>query len=228
MSHRPALIPAPLPLRGRGAIEHGRLALARAMLLVAFALCAATGARAERADRAKPMQIDADHQTLDDLNQVSVFTGAVALTKGTLHLTGQRVEYREDPEGYQYAVVTAPPGQRATFRERRDATTPGVEETIGGEADRIEYDGKLDTVRLITNAVVRRFANGVQRDQITGSLIIYDGLNSTYDVRNDGGDAGHGSGRVQSILSPRLAPTTSPAGVPIAPAVPPALRESNP
>jgi lipopolysaccharide export system protein LptA len=189
-------------------------------LLVALG---AAPARAERADRDKPTLIDAGHQSLDDLNQVSVFTGGVVVTKGTLKLTGERVDYREDPEGYQYAIVTVPEGKRATFRERRDPSQPGVEEIIAGEADRIEYDGKAGTVRLIADAVVRRFENGVQRDEMNGGLIVYDGNNSTYDVRADpGASAAAAPGaRVRSVIAPRN-PQTPAAPVPLAPTAPPA------
>jgi len=206
--------------------------VARVALVALAMLGAVAPARAERADRGKPMTIDADHQTLDDLNQVSVFTGAVVLTKGTLRLTGDRVEYREDPEGYQHAVVTVAPGGHATFNERRDAERPGIDETVGGEADRVEYDGKLDTVRLVSNAVVRRYENGVQRDEISGALIVYDGINSTYDVRAaDAADAGRGATRVHSVLAPRnagaVAGAAPPAAVKLEPTVPPAMRQER-
>jgi lipopolysaccharide export system protein LptA len=204
-----------------GAVRPARALLAG--LLGVLLAHAAAPARAERADHDKPTLIDAGHQSLDDLNQVSVFTGGVVVTKGTLKLTGERVDYREDPEGYQYAIVTVPEGKRATFRERRDPSQPGVEEIIAGEADRIEYDGKAGTVRLIANAVVRRFENGAQRDEMNGGLIVYDGNNSTYDVRADAGAGAPAGaapgGRVRSVIAPRL-PLAPAAPVPLAPTVP--------
>ena len=47
--------------------------------------CAAAGlARAEKADRNKPMNVEADALRYDDLKQISVFTGHVVVTKGTI------------------------------------------------------------------------------------------------------------------------------------------------
>ena len=38
-------------------------------------------------------------------------------------------------------------------------------------AERIEFDGRTDTLRLVGSAAVRRLRGGVLADEITGSLI---------------------------------------------------------
>ena len=73
----------------------------RAFAKVALALCAVAPAHAERADRDKPLNIEADKMQMDDLKQVSVFTGRVVLTKGTIILRAERLVIKQDPEGYQ-------------------------------------------------------------------------------------------------------------------------------
>ena len=116
--------------------------------------------------------------------------------------------------------MTALPGQLATFRQRRDVARPGVEEHVEGTAERIEYDGKLETVRFIGRAIWKRLENGEMRDELTGNVITYDGRNSTYQA--DGGDPRKGSGRVRTIIAPRN-DTTPPAKgepAPLAPARP--------
>ena len=168
------------------------------LLLVLSACLASWPALAERADRNQPTLIVADHQTVDDLKQVSVFTGHVVLTKGTIRVTGERMEYREDPEGYQYAVVTAGPDAPATFHQRRDPSHPGVEETIDAVADRIEYDNRADMVKLFTHAIVRRFENGAMRDEFTGDQITYDARTSHYELTGTGT-----GGRVTARIAPR-------------------------
>jgi lipopolysaccharide export system protein LptA len=45
---------------------------------------------AEKADRNKPMNVEADTMRYDDLNQTSVFTGKVVVTKGTIVIRGAR------------------------------------------------------------------------------------------------------------------------------------------
>jgi lipopolysaccharide export system protein LptA len=181
------------------------------LLLVLAACGAAPGpSLAERADRNQPTLIVADHQTVDDLKQVSVFTGHVVLTKGTIRVTGEKMEYREDAQGYQYAVVTAGADSLATFHQRRDPTRPGVEETIDGLAERIEYDNRADTVKLFTRAVVRRLENGVMRDEFSGDQITYDARISHYDLIGSGSGADPG-GRVRARIAPRINDSTPPA-----------------
>jgi lipopolysaccharide export system protein LptA len=184
----------------------------RRWLLIALAF-AALPARADRADRDKPTQIDADVWRGDELKQVVVYSGRVVLTKGTLRITGDRLELREDPEGHQYAVVTAVPGGLATFRQRRDPAQPGVEEFIEAEAERLEYDGKAETIKLTGHARVKRIENGEPRDEFSGGAITYNMRESRYSGQ---GDMKNG-GRTRTIIAPRTpAPPAPPA--PLAPA----------
>jgi lipopolysaccharide export system protein LptA len=203
-----------------------RPAVALAALLAA--LLAATlphVASAERADRDKPTQIEGDRCITEELKQVSVCTGNVVLTRGTLRITGERMEVRETPEGYRSATVLAAPGQLATFRQRQDPTRPGVEEHIEGAAERIEYDERSETVRLIQRAQWRRLENEQPRDEVAGSLITYDSRTSTYSVA--GGKEAGNDGRVRLILSPRADGAPAPAApAPLAPA--PALNPPAP
>src|SRR5258708_7023660 len=95
-------------------------------LLLASILCTA---QAEKADRSKPMNIEADVGVADDLKQTTVFTGNVVLTKGTLLIRGAQLTYREDAQGYQFGTVTAEAGKLAFFRQKRE----GADEFIEGE-----------------------------------------------------------------------------------------------
>ena len=185
-----------------------RVALWRRLGALAALLAAAAWgpAWAERADRDKDANVTADHSTLDDLHQVQVLTGHVVLIKGTMRLTGERMEHRQDEKGYQYYVVTAAPDELATFHERRDPVREGVESTIDAYAERIEYDDKSDRVYLYRRALVKRFENEELRDELSGARIIYDARRSTYDV--DGRNVETPTGRVHI----RIAPTsTAPA-----------------
>jgi lipopolysaccharide export system protein LptA len=178
-------------------------------------------ATAERADRSKPMNIEADALRYDDLKQTSVFTGRVVLTKGSIIIRGARVEARQDAEGFQYGVVTAEPGQRAFFRQKRE----GVDEYIEGEGEVIEYDGRADRVKFIRRAELRRYRGATLTDESSGNVITYDNTTDVFAV--DGGGAGAG-GRVRAMLSPRDA-TAATGGAPGRPAAPAAapLRPST-
>jgi lipopolysaccharide export system protein LptA len=185
------------------------------MLLLLIALAACTlPARAERADREQPTIIEADRGVFDELKQVNVVSGRATLTRGTLRITGERMELRTAPDGYRSAVVTAAAGELATFRQRRDPTRPGVEEYIEGTAERIEWDERSESVRFVNRAQWRRLENGAVRDEISGQVISYDAAASTY--RIEGGD--QGSGRVRAVIAPRTSETTKPAPAPLRPA----------
>lgn len=173
--------------------------------------------QAEKADRNRPMNVEADALRYDDLKQTSIFTGRVVLTKGTILIRGARVEVRQDPDGYQYGLVTAEPGKLAFYRQKRE----GVDEYIEGEAETIEYDGKADRVKFIKRAELRRYRGAALSDEMVGSVITYDNSNDVFTV--DGGPASPAvGGRVRAVLSPRGG-----ASAPTAPAPPPAqLRPS--
>ncbi len=188
------------------------------IVTAALALGAVFPAAAERADRDKPMNAEADALRYDDLKQASVFTGNVVITKGTTIVRGARVDVSQDPEGYQLAIATAAPGKLAFYRKKRD----GVDEYIEGEGERIEYDSRADLVKFIKSAVVRRYNGATLVDETSGALIVYDNNTDVFSV--DGGaqnrTAANPTGRVRAMLSPRssAAATASPP-----PAAPPAI-----
>ena len=187
-----------------------------------LALCWGQAA-AEKADRLKPMNVEADALRYDDLKQTSVFTGRVVLTKGTIVIRGARVDVRQDAEGYQFGTVTAEPGKLAFYRQKRE----GVDEFIEGEAELIEYDGKGDRVKFIKRAEMRRYRGAAVADEMTGTLITYDNSNDVFSV--DGGPAGTvpgaPGGRVRAVLAPRgTASAPAAAAAPQAPAA--QLRQS--
>ena len=183
------------------------------LLLLGCLLLSGSPAGAEKADRTKPMNVEADALRYDDLKQTSVFTGKVVLTKGTILIRGARVEVRQDPEGYQYGVVTAEPGRLAFYRQKRE----GVDEFIEGEADVIEYDGKADRVKFIRHAELRRFRGTALNDEMVGNVITYDNTNDVFTV--DGGPASPAAGgRIRAVLAPRPGASAAAAGAPVPPA----------
>ena len=179
-------------------------------LALACALAAATGiAHAEKADSAKPMNIEADALRHDELQQTSVFTGNVVMTKGTIVLRGVQLDVRQDAEGYQFGVIKAEPGKRAFFRQKRDSVPGQPEEFIEGEGEVIEYDGKADIVKFIRRGEMRRYRGGQLSDQVTGSVIVYNNITDVYTVdgeKTSGGlpssSIGQG-GRVRAIMAPK-------------------------
>ena len=195
------------------------------LFLVAILACGM--ASAEKADSAKPMNIEADALRHDDLKQISVFTGNVVVTKGTIILRGAQLEVRQDAQGYQFGVMTAEPGKRAFFRQKRDTAPGAPDEFVEGEGEVIDYDGRADIVKFIRRAELRRYMGGTLADQLNGDLIVYNNLTGIFTVDGNpaNASAANPGGRVRAILAPRNA-----ASAPVAPAAAasaPGLRSST-
>jgi lipopolysaccharide export system protein LptA len=165
---------------------------------------------AEKADRDKPLNAQADALKYDDLKQTSVFTGNVIITKGTIIMRGGRVDVRQDPQGFQFATIASNSNAQAYFKQKREN---GVDEWIEGVADTIEYDGKADKVKLIKNANLKRLKGASPNDEIVGGLVVYDNTTDVYTVDGGAGQGGSG-GRVSAILSPKATPVAAPAAAP--------------
>lgn len=173
-------------------------------------------ARAEKADRSKPMVVEADRDGVVDLQrQVLVYTGNVVISQGSMVLRAERVEMRTLPDGYRAASALGSPAKPASWRQRRD----GVDETVEGSADRIDFDGRADSLRFVGNGAVRRLRAGVVADEITGASILWDNTAEVFKVEGGNATPTNPTGRVRAVLSPRAEPAASaaPATSPLTP-----------
>jgi lipopolysaccharide export system protein LptA len=177
------------------------------------ALCAvAAGVQAEKSDRTKQMVIEADRPGIVDLqHQVVVFNGNVSITQGTLSVRADRVELRETGDGYRSATATGSPGKPASYRQKRD----GVDETVEGVADRIEFDGRAQTLRFVGNGAVRRMRGSVVADEITGALIVWDANAEVFSVQGGAVSPDNPGGRVRAVLSPPGGGASAPPVAPV-------------
>ena len=168
---------------------------------VVLSLGLALPAHAERGDRLKPLNVEADQSGRVDLqNQTVVFSGNVVVSKGTMVIRAARIEVRQTPAGYDTATAFGAPGRPATFRQKRD----GVDEFIDGQAERLEYDGRADVIKFISNAAVRRLRGVTVADEITGNLVTYDATTEVFSVSGGAGtSAVNPGGRVRAVLTPR-------------------------
>ncbi len=161
--------------------------------------------------------ISADHQDGNQLDQVHVYTGDVVLTKGTIIVRGDQLTIKEDPEGYNFGTALATkPNKLAYFKQKRE----GVDEYIEGQAERIEYDEKSDTIRLFNHAIVKRLVAGRDADEVRGDRIDYNSRTELYSAESLPGK------RTNSILQPKIKPGSAPsASVRPAPSVPLELKK---
>ena len=171
---------------------------------------------AEKADRQKPMNFEAESLRYDDAKQLSILSGNVVLTKGTIVMRAARIEMREDPDGYQHGLILGSPEAPAFFRQKRE----GVDEYYEGESVRIEYNGRTDTVRFLDKAVLRRLRGAVLADEMTGAVIEYNNLTEALSVDGTSAKpAASGAGRIRGMFTPK---TETPTG-----AQPPAAAASS-
>lgn len=144
-------------------------------LLPLLIFLVSTTVHAERADREKPVNLDADKITVDDARKVHVFEGNVQLSQGTLLIKAEKLVVTQDANGYQTGIATGGPGGLARFRQKRE----GRDDYIEGEAERIENDAKADKSELFGRAKMR---SGL--DEVRGQYISYDGKTENYIVSN--------------------------------------------
>jgi lipopolysaccharide export system protein LptA len=155
---------------------------------------------AEKADRSKPINVESDRVTVDDVKQLSVFDGNVVLTQGSMTIRGDRMEVRQDKEGFKQGTVW---GKRAYFRQRRE----GTNECIEGWGERVEYDSRADKVQLFTRAALKR-----GDDEVSGDYISYDATTEFFQVIGGGSKAASDNnpqGRVRTVLQPKAKPDAS-------------------
>lgn len=171
--------------------------LARTLVLAASSLLIPGHVHAERADRDKPVKLEADQVTVDDVKRVHVFEGNVVLTQGTLVIRTAKLVVTQDAEGFQKGVATGGEDGLARFRQKRE----GVDEYVEGEGERIEYDARAEKAEFFTRAHVK---SGV--DEVRGNFISYDGLTEKYLVTSaPGAKPGSPAGRVTAIIQPKNA-----------------------
>lgn len=146
------------------------------------------GARAEKADRHKPINVEADSARMDDVKKVAIYEGHVVMTQGTLLIEADRIEVRQESKGMVSGQAT---GNPVYFRQKLDAS----DEFAEGWAQRIEYDGQGETIKLMGQARLKR---GI--DELRGNLITYDSTKEFFQAQ--GGSAGT-PGRVRAVIRPR-------------------------
>ena len=181
-----------------------------------------TPAWAEKADRDKPMLIEADAMRHDENKLLTHFIGNVVAFKGTMVLRGARMEVQQDKQGQQVAHVWAAPKERVFFRQKRE----GVNEFTEGEGEMAIYDSQADVVTLVQRAEVRILRGTELADQINGEKIVFNNTTEvmTVDAPAKGAKATDPRDqRVRAVLTPRKT-TTAPTTAPTSAA--PALRTS--
>ena len=173
-------------------------ALRSTRLLVAL-LCAGacSPALAEKADREKPINYQADTGDVNYQTKVGTLIGNVIITQGTLTIHADKVILRQNPDNSLSATAF---GNPLTFREKRD----GVDEYYEGVAQRAEYDGQKRFLELFDRALLRKGT-----DEIRSNYISYNAETEFFkaegrpDTRPPGADEPPLGARVRGIFQPQ-------------------------
>ena len=185
------------------------------LLLATFMLLCIPPCFAERADRDKPIHLEADQVRIDDARQISTFVGNVKLSQGTLLIRGDKIVVTQDQDGFKHGTAY---GNTASFRQKRE----GLDEYVEGYGERIEYDTRAETVDFYVRARLKR-----NLDEVLGEHITYSAKTEIFQV-NGGGASTESSPpkRVRAVLQPKpkedaaLPPASG--GLPITPSEIPA------
>ena len=150
---------------------------------------------AERADRDKPLQLEANRISIDDAKKIQILEGDVIVIKGTMMLRADRVVITEDQYGFQKGVAFGGKDGLARIRQKRE----GKDEYSEGEAERIEYNTNSEVAELFHRAWVKS-----GEDQVKGDYIWYDGISEKYLVTaGQNRDPKAPPARVRAIIQPR-------------------------
>lgn len=162
-------------------------------LLLGCALLQPGFALAERADRDKPINLEANKVTIDDIKRVQILEGNVILTQGTLTIISDKIVVTEDQYGFQRGVAFGGPNGLARFKQKRE----GREEWIEGEGERIEYDTRTEVAELFHRAWVKS-----GEDQLKGDYIWYDAISERY-LASAGETSLRSPARVRAVIQPK-------------------------
>ncbi|MGQ0657402.1 MAG: lipopolysaccharide transport periplasmic protein LptA [Chromatiales bacterium] len=166
--------------------------------LVLLLVCG--GASALSTDKNQPIEIEADYAELRKNERVTIYSGNVIVTQGSIRMWGDKLTvYYDAGDQLKDAILD---GRPARFKQRPD----GRDEDFEGEAIRMEYHALDERLHLIDKA---KLSQG--KSVFTGPLIVYDTKNSiltgqsrpTTTVEGETGEKRPAGGRVRVIIPPK-------------------------
>jgi lipopolysaccharide export system protein LptA len=165
------------------------------LILIFFIALACAGwcmpTSAEKADSLKPMEVRAASSTGNIQAGDAVMEGGFIATQGTRLLKADKALVRQDKDRNISLTLS---GKEVTFREKRDNN----EGWLDARADRVEYDGKTSTVKLIGKARLETDGN-----TLDGDVISYNLDTGAYNISGAGsGNAAAPTGQVRAVLLP--------------------------
>lgn len=167
--------------------------------IATLALCAAltlvaTSARAEKADRDKPINFSAEQPAqVDFQKRVGTLRGNVIITQGTLSIHADRIDFSQNPDNSLSATAY---GNPVSFRQKKD----GSDEYFEGYAQKAVYNGETQTLELFDRALLKQGS-----DEIRSNYISYNSATGIFraEGRPDAAGAEGPGARVRGVFQPR-------------------------
>ncbi|TCK17558.1 lipopolysaccharide export system protein LptA [Thiogranum longum] len=146
-------------------------------LILATLLAIPSWSHALSSDRDQPMMIEADRVELDDTKGVSIYTGNVKVTQGTLVLTGDRMVVHNKGNDIDKVLMD---GNPATYKQRPD----GKEHDVHAQSRRMEYYTNPEHIILLQQAEVNQAGDVLRSERIVYD-VVKDQVNAGTDKPDD-------------------------------------------
>lgn len=158
--------------------------LAAATLLTSLCM----SSYALESDRDQPIYVAADRASIDDKTGITVYTGNVDITQGSMILRGDRIELRRDTEGNVDQIISD--GAPAYFEQQ-----PSADQSVTvATGSKLDYAVGTQLLKITGNAKVTQAG-----DEFTGARINYDMDKALVDAFSDS----KSDKRVRMVIQPR-------------------------
>jgi lipopolysaccharide export system protein LptA len=168
--------------------------------ILVFGLGLISFVHAEKADQDKPIILEAEKVSVNDVKQIYDLNGQVLIIKGSILVTGEDGHIQVDPEGYEFVDVKGTSDATASFRQRREGP---ADEFMQGLATQVVYNAKTEVLTLTGDAKLKRLLNMQMLDQLRGWKIEYDDVKQYYRVTPPKDAKPDDLPLARAVLSPR-------------------------
>lgn len=181
-----------------------RAALHGTLFLVGtLAAIGAAPARAEKADRDKPINFSAEQPAeVDFEKRIGTLKGNVVITQGTMTIRADRIDFKQNADNSLSATAT---GNPVSFRQKKDDS----DEYYEGYAQRAVYDGQKQLLELFDRALLKQGS-----DEIRSNYVSYNSATGIFKAegRPDAPGVEGPGDRVRGVFQPRSESPLGPKG----------------
>lgn len=177
-----------------GQFGHTITGLLQTLLMGVLLMLCSPYALALSTDSQQPMHVEADRADIDDVKGISIYTGNVVVTQGSMVIRAHKMTVHHPKKQLEKIIAEGTRAKRATYTQRPD----GKDKNVNAEAQKMIYFADSEIVHLYTNAEL--WQGG---DRFTGEKIIYNTLTEEMKASSDGKTSSGSPGRITTTIQPR-------------------------